>query len=225
MRASIALPSLDQENPAAVRFHWQTTESAAAYKESRRPQNFKRYHLEQAILGGWLRDLPKTSTILDAPCGSGRWIPFLLPFGFRYIGGDVSPAMIEQARPELGPAAGHAFVVMNMEALPFADNAVDCLVIWRFMHHVTNAETRVKILREAARVARDRVLLSFHHTWSPTHVRKRFDTLTGRKTHRGQAVSHWQLRREARSCGLEMKETRSFGKFRSINWFAYLKKL
>jgi ubiquinone/menaquinone biosynthesis C-methylase UbiE len=207
-----------------VKLDWQSTESAAAYKESRRPDHFKRYHQEQAILQGWLSDLPKTATILDAPCGTGRWIPFLLPLGYRYIGADVSVAMIEQARPDLGTSTGHAFVNMDMEALPFADNSVDCLIIWRFLHHVTNAKTRVKILGEAARVARDRVLLSFHHPLSLTHARKSLDTLTGRKVHRGQAVTHWQLEREAKSCGLEMKETKSFGKFLSINWFAYLKK-
>ena len=54
----------------------------------------------------------------------------------------------------------------------FADRAFDCVIMWRFLHHIGSATTRQAILREAARVTRRKVLVSFHHPISFTHWRK-----------------------------------------------------
>src|SRR5262249_13644017 len=98
----------------------------------------------------------------------------------------------------------------------------DCVIIWRLFHHIGSRGLRLAILSEAARVARRRVLVSFHHLLSFTALRKILQRTLGRGG--GHAMTHWQLERQAGACGLRLVATRSFRKYVSINWFALLAK-
>ena len=203
---------------------WQSPEKAAAYRVSRDPSRFMRYDREEKIVGGWLADLPAQALVLDAPCGTGRFIPLLTACGFRYVGADFSCAMIHEAKRTAGEKLTLGFVNADAQFLPFQSNSVDCVIIWRLLHHVGEARTRQAMLREAARVTRDRVLISFHHPLSFTFLRKFIQRkFFGRPQH-GQEITHWRLKREAQSCGLRLIETNGFRKYVSVNWFAYLTK-
>jgi ubiquinone/menaquinone biosynthesis C-methylase UbiE len=203
---------------------WQSPEKAAAYRVSRTPARFKRYEREESIVGKWLGGLPSGAVVLDLPCGTGRFIPLLNARGFRYVGGDFSRAMIEEARKTAADKPTIGFVNADLEFIPFRDKAVDCVIIWRFMHHVDKDSVRQAMLREAARVTRKRVILSFYHPVSFTHWRHRLKrALSG--SGGANAVSHWKLRAEAASCGLRVVEVAGMRKYVSINWFACFEKV
>ena len=204
---------------------WQSPEKAAAYRSSREPSHFHRFQREERIINDWLEGLPQNALVLDIPCGTGRMIPTLLSHQFRYIGGDFSLAMIGEARRTAADApAVKGFVNADAERLPFANDSVDCVILWRFLHHVGETAVRQAILHEAARVARDRVLVSFHHPISFTHWRKLFQRKFLGYQKGVNAVSHRQLEREASSGGLRLLETRGFRKYVSVNWFARFEK-
>ncbi len=203
---------------------WLSPREAASYRRSRDPAHFHRYHLEDKIIGAWLDALPTNALVLDVPCGAGRLVPTILERGFRYVGADFSPAMINEARQEAAGPQVAGFLRADAEHLPLLDNSVDCVIIWRLFHHLAGSRVREAMLREAARVTRDRVLISFHHTLSFTSARKSLQrTLFGRKQ-RGRPVTHWRLRREANRSGLSLVETKGFRKYISINWFACFQK-
>lgn len=204
---------------------WQTSENAEAYRKNRDPSCFHRYYIEEEIMASWLVDLPQGATVLDNPCGTGRFLPTLTGRGFRYIGGDISLSMIKEARLSENSQLVLGFVNADAEALPFRDNSVDCVVIWRFLHHVGDAAVRKTTIREAARVTRQKVLLSFYHPISFTFVRRFIRGKLFPARRQGGAVTHWQLKREAEDCGLRLDETRGFRKYISVNWFACLRKL
>jgi ubiquinone/menaquinone biosynthesis C-methylase UbiE len=211
------------DHPAKVA--WRSAEEAAKYRASRDPSRFTRYGLEEKIVTGWLSQVPAGGNVLDAPCGTGRMLKTITSMGLRYTGLDISQAMIEEARKT---GAGDPLVVGfrqgDLERLPFADNEFDCVVLWRLMHHMGSSAAREAILREARRVSRDRVLMSFHHAISWTAFRKWVQRIFfGRKQH-GRPITHWTLAGEAERSGLQMVELSSFGKYRSINWFACLRK-
>jgi ubiquinone/menaquinone biosynthesis C-methylase UbiE len=220
----------DSSDPgySKAKLTWQSHEEAAAYRRSRTPERSKRFCLEESILGSWLDDLEKNSLVLDIPCGTGRCLPSIVQRGLRYIGGDISPAMIAEARREAErqPQAElvQEFVVADAEHLQFADNSVDCVVMWRFLHHVRDPKIRQNILKEVARVSRSKVLISFHHPISFTNLRKWAQRLLSGDTHGSAAVTQWRLKREANNCGLRLFETRGYRKYISINWFACLTK-
>jgi len=203
---------------------WQSPEAAADYRRKRDPARFHRYHQEEAVLAAWLDGLPAGALVLDVPCGTGRWIRTLTRRGLRYIGGDVSLAMIGEARTVVEADQTLGFVNADVGRLPFADRSVDCVIIWRLLHHVGQAEYRQAMLREAARISRGKVLVSFHHPMSFTHLRKAVQRKLSGRASRGSVITHWRLKREAEGCGLRLIETKGFRKFVSINWFACLGK-
>jgi len=203
---------------------WQSAESAAAYRAARSPATSARYQQENAILTAWIADLDQGSLILDVPCGAGRFTQLIVDCGFDYLGADFSGAMAAEARRGTSSPRVKGFLSADAQHLPLDDNSVDCVVLWRLLHHIGDARIRQEILREAARVTRSRVLLSFHHPVSFTGMRLLLrQKLFGAPSKRHR-VSHWRLEREARNCGLRMAATKSFWKYVSINWFACLVK-
>jgi len=223
--APAAAPAGDPvPRPFKARADWQSEGRAAAYRLARHPSQFSRYFREEAVVSPWLDDLDKNSRVLDVPCGTGRWIPTLTGRGFRYTGADVSQAMAREARAVTAPPPVLGVLVADLAHLPFPDELFDAVIVWRLLHHVPDSETRRALLAEAARVSRNKVIVSFHHPLSfayPWKVIRRelFGFRQG-----GRGITHWRLRREAESSGLELVETRSFWKYASINWFACLRK-
>src|SRR5262245_52262131 len=223
-------PLSDTDDPKyySVKDYWLSEENAAAYRRSRSPERFKRLDLEVAILGSWLDKLEKNSLVLDIPCGTGRCLPAIVRRGLKYIGADISPAMIAEAeraaQREPNAKLIQRFVVADAEHLEFEDNSVDCVVMWRFLHHIRSTQIRQRVLDEAARVARSKVLISFHHPISFTNLRKWAQRLYAHDTSGSAAITQWRLRRESEGCGLRLVETRGFRKYISINWFACLAK-
>jgi ubiquinone/menaquinone biosynthesis C-methylase UbiE len=219
-----AAASILPANAYKAQRDWQSSEAAAAYRQSRQPAKFKRYDLEEAIVSRWLRDLPKGGLVLDIPCGTGRLVQTVTRHGLRYLGADVSRAKIGEAQHEAEAAETFGFVNADAEHIPLADNSVDCVIIWRLLHHIRDPRVRQAMLREAARVTRHEVIVSFHHPLSFTSIRKACQRVLTGKNQGAGAISHWRLRREAQACGLRLIETRSFRKYISINWFASLVK-
>jgi SAM-dependent methyltransferase len=206
-----------------TRATWQTRASASAYRAKRGPAAYGRYTREDRIARAWLGDLGTGARILDVPCGTGRFIELANELELAYVGADISAAMLHEAgRGSSGRR--QSFVLGDVTRLPFRDASFDCVIVWRILHHIGDTATRQAILREAARVTTDRILVSFHHTLSFTALRKAVQRACAGRAMRGKTITHWTLEREARACGLVLLGTRSFRKYSSINWFACLRK-
>jgi ubiquinone/menaquinone biosynthesis C-methylase UbiE len=52
----------------------------------------------QQFIQEFLSFLPPNSKVLDAPCGTGRYLPFLLEKGYALVGIDQSHGMLERAK-------------------------------------------------------------------------------------------------------------------------------
>ncbi len=207
-----------------AKHNWQSPKKAAAYKITRDPSRYKRAPKEDAILKGWLGTLNPGASVLDCPCGTGRFTPLITQLGFRYTGADISVAMMNEARKTSGAGSAIDFIEADAEHLPFPDNSFDCVIIWRFLKHIVDPTVRLRILAEAARVSRDKVLISFYHPLSFTFARIQIKNRFSKKKKNPGVFTHWQLEKDAKQCGLEVSETKSFQKYVSINWFACLSK-
>lgn len=96
-------------------------------------------------------------SLLDMPCGTGRFWPMLAATpARRLLAGDNSPAMLAAALGNATPATRARFEVQRMDAfaLPLADGAVDHVLCMRLLHHFAAPADRLRILREIHRVAR-----------------------------------------------------------------------
>src|SRR5256885_181763 len=81
-----------------LRQTWQAPEAAAAYRLSRRPECSKRFDREESILGTWLDFWEETGLVLDFPGGPGGCLRIIGGGGLWYMGADIPPAMIAEAR-------------------------------------------------------------------------------------------------------------------------------
>ncbi len=146
-------------------------------------------------------------TVLDVPCAAGRLVPVLLETADRVTAIDRSPAMVGVAKAALSKEiAGGRVLVGEGDAasLPFGAGAFDTVVCWRLLHHLTNRDDRVAILRELGRTARRAVVVTFADS---TSLKARLQLLRGRNR-RCAKLSPAELSREAADAGLEVVDVK-----------------
>ena len=209
----------------AAKHSWQSPERAAAYRQARAPARDRRLDRENDILAGWLEDLPRRARVLDVPCGAGRLLPIFAERDNRYFGADISLSMLRETEKQELPRHCGQFINTDAEQLPYADDSFDCVILWRLFHHLPDVRTREAILREARRVTRQRVILSFFNSLSLTSLRHKLQTPFRGPCRKRHKITHWRLKREAQRCGLEVVDLKSLRKYVSLNWFACLEKI
>ena len=90
-----------------------------------------------------LRDLDAGLTVLDACCGAGLALRWLDPSAVRrYIGVDISPAMLERAQ-RLAERRGFEnaeLQLADVEAIPLPDAAADVALLYNALHAVPDPQ-------------------------------------------------------------------------------------
>jgi ubiquinone/menaquinone biosynthesis C-methylase UbiE len=105
-------------------------------------------------------------SLLDIPCGFGRFTALCARLGLTTIGADVKFDMLRLA---VETQASGQWIRASIFALPFADDAVDGVLCIRLFHHRYSFAERQHMLRELARVSRRVILLSFYY-FTPVHA-------------------------------------------------------
>jgi SAM-dependent methyltransferase len=148
---------------------YQSSEVAADYDEHRfrTPKRQRRNARKWQAIQKALALATGVKSIVDLPCGTGRFTGNLARAGFEVVGSDISLEMIGQAAKS--SAVSHAnvrgYVRADAEALPFGTKSVDCLMSIRFLFHV-DSETRKRMLREFGRVSRRWIIADYRHKYS-----------------------------------------------------------
>jgi len=141
-------------------------EVAAAYDDrwagpaGRRSQRRKARTLVQALVRLEAVAGEPCRSVLDVPCGTGRFARLLaarVPF---YLGVDLSAAMLLQAGSK---HPGLPLLRADLDRLPFPDRAFGAAVCIRFFHLVRDPGLRVAFLRELRRVSRLGAILDYRH--------------------------------------------------------------
>src|SRR4051794_23899452 len=102
---------------------------------------------EAPIVEQLVRELPP-GIALDAACGTGRHAAFLATLGWRVMGVDTTPAMLDLARAKVPTGEFHQG---RLEAVPLDDKSVDLVVCALALTHV---EDLAPVFAEFARVLR-----------------------------------------------------------------------
>lgn len=133
--------------------------------------------------------------ILDAPCGTGRLRAMLERHG-RYVGLDVSPAMLSEA-------GSGALVRGDSARLPFRDRSFRAVVCCRLLHHLGESALD-RTVAELVRVSDGWVAGTFWDAGSLPAWRRR--VLPGRRP--PGRIAHPRARIEAafRAAGAEVVE-------------------
>jgi ubiquinone/menaquinone biosynthesis C-methylase UbiE len=151
----------------AAKTGYQDREIAETY-ESRRFSTFRGRLVHSLELRAVQRAVARAAPIdrlLDLPCGTARLMHPLGTSGLSMWGADISLEMLLQAKSRLidirRKNGANPLVLCDAEALPFADEAFDCVVSLRFMGHLP-PNTRKHILREMGRITRRWLAVAFY---------------------------------------------------------------
>lgn len=90
--------------------------------------------------------------VLDAGCGGGRNLVYLLREGFEVFGVDVDPRAIDEVRKKVPLASTDNFRVETVEAMSFADAFADVVLSSAVLHFARDDEHFEKMLQEMWRV-------------------------------------------------------------------------
>jgi SAM-dependent methyltransferase len=147
-------------------------------------------------------------SILDLPCGAGRFWELLTRVPDRYLlAADYSQDMINAALSFQPPHVAGRFKTFQTSAfeIKLPDSAVDCIFCMRLLHHYDRKEARAKILQEFHRVSRDTVCLSLWVDGNIQAWRRRFRS--SRRTRPDQTrflLERSQIEGEFYECGFKI---------------------
>ena len=82
----------------------------------------------QALAAARLARCPEGADVLDAPCGFGRHSIPLARAGYRVVGADRSPTLLEEARRRAGGERWPKFVQADYRDLPQRDESFDLVL-------------------------------------------------------------------------------------------------
>lgn len=151
------------------------------------------------------------SSVLDLPCGTGRFWSMLAQDPKReLLAADYSEAMLEVARRTRDPSVVQRFRLLQCSAfeITLPDDSVDCIFCIRLMHHIGDSTNRIAMLREFHRVSRDTVVLSLWVNGNYKAWRRR--RLEDARRQRGEnsdnrfIVPRAQFEQECREAGFEI---------------------
>ncbi len=119
--------------------------------------------LEQQMAARALVMAGEPKSVLDLPCGAGRFWELLARIPDRQlVAADYSQDMIDTALNFQPPHIAKRFKTFQTSAfdIKLPDAAVDCIFCMRLLHHIAEGEARTKMFREFHRVSRDTVCVS-----------------------------------------------------------------
>jgi len=102
----------------------------------------------------------RAASLLDIPCGTGRFSRLWDDRNLHVFGADLALPMLHEAREKYPDST---YLAADMVKLPLADASVDVTICIRFMHLVRDPDLRVRFLKELRRVSRMGVILDYRH--------------------------------------------------------------
>ena len=139
-------------------------ESATGYEK--RPHytgplgKFRKYRERKAI-SKTLDFIEDKSTILDCPCGNGRWFNLLSKKAKFIIGRDISPGMIKIAKENTQDISIKTDITLgDAEKLSLNNYPVDYVFSFALMKHLPET-IKLKVMSEFSTVSKKGIICSF----------------------------------------------------------------
>jgi len=166
-----------------------------------------------------LEEAGDVHSVLDLPCGTGRFTGELARSGLNVIGGDISLQMMREAAksPQVEHPNIAGYVQADAEQLPFSDRSLDCVISIRFMFHV-DPITRRRMLREMGRISRRWLIIDYRHKYSARRVSWRVRHALGLLNEVPERVSRSDLRSEFHDAGLTIRRVIPVRRWLSDKW-------
>ncbi len=112
-----------------------------------------------------MKAVPKGSTILDMPCGTGRLDSLLMNEGYKILVADVSYEMLKHTKLRIQKKHCPSFwgaLALDGCAMPFCSNSFSCVLTIKLMHLIPDS-TKLSIAEEINRVTSRFLIVSFSY--------------------------------------------------------------
>ena len=167
---------------------------------------------EQRAVRRIFAQLPDCRSLLDVPCGAGRFLGALAQDGRDVIEMDVAAEVLELAKQRAAQLGLEArFIPADASKMPLPDNTVDAVFSNRLLHHITSAAERAVFLREFRRVARRYVIVSFFDYRSFGAVRRFLKRLKGRRVNYPGQPTLEEFTEEVTRCAFRVRRVAPTG--------------
>ena len=182
---------------------------------ARKRRNVRKWRAIQKALA----ETPDVLSVLDLPCGTGRFTGRLAEMGVKVVGSDISLQMMHEAAasPRVDHPGIEGYVQADAEALPFQNASFDCIVSIRFMFHV-DPVTRRRILREMGRVSTRWLIIDYRHRYSARWVAWQVRHALGLLREKPERVSRRGLQSEFHDAGLKIRRVIPVRRWLSDKW-------
>jgi ubiquinone/menaquinone biosynthesis C-methylase UbiE len=213
-------PSKPKEHGYAYKKQfYQSSEVAADYDEHRfrTPKRMRRNARKWSAIQKALAMAEGTRTVVDLPCGTGRFTGHLASAGYQVVGSDISIEMMHQAAKLLSQPNVAGYVRADAEALPFKSKSADCLMSIRFLFHV-DPDTRRRMLREFGRVSRRWIIADYRHKYSFRYGVWKLSSMLGLTRRPFERVSVKSMKSEFEDAGLRVVKIFAVRRWLSDKW-------
>lgn len=176
--------------------------------------------LEQRELRRAFASVPKTATVLDLPCGTGRLAEALLSEGYRVVGVDIAPPMLEVARRKLA-RFGDRFETRAGDVRELARTErgrYDVALCARVLMHFP-LDGQIEFLKSVALLAKGTVVFSQSLSTPYQRMRRRVKKLLGNAGPAAYPITEDDLARLLAGAGLRETERFRLGRLVSEAMF------
>ncbi|HSV18628.1 MAG TPA: methyltransferase domain-containing protein [Casimicrobiaceae bacterium] len=159
--------------------------------------------LEKRTLRRAFARVPRTARILDVPCGTGRMAQELLRVGYKVVGADISPAMLDVAGRKLAEF-GDRFTAIVGDVRELARTQAgqyDAALCARVLMHFELPQ-QIEFLRAVATLSRGTVVFTQSFSTPYQRMRRRVKHVLRNADPANYPITEQQLRRLLDGAGL-----------------------
>ena len=161
-------------------------DSKAYYEDNDYYEIFSISEDSENKVAGYLDKISKDKIILDAGCGTGKYLNILETNSTKYIGIDLSNKQLDKARKKI-KKDNTELICSNLSTIPLKDNSIDIAVSCWVLGTITDLEERNKVLNELKRVSNTIYLVE-------NAEGSEFESIRGRdKDNRTKDYNNWIL--------------------------------
>lgn len=126
-------------------------DSKAYYEDNDYYEIFSIAEDRESKVGSCLEQICKDKIVLDAGCGTGKFLNILEKYSQKYIGIDLSEKQLEKAKKKSKKVTSE-FICSNLSNINLENNKVDLIVCSWVLGTITDIEERNKCLSELKRL-------------------------------------------------------------------------
>lgn len=126
-------------------------DSKAYYEDNDYYEIFSQAEDYENKVADYLKEISKDKIVLDAGCGTGKFLNVLENNASKYIGIDLSNDQLSKAKVK-SVKKNSEFICSNLSKIPLEDNSIDLIVSSWVLGTITDIQERSKAISELKRL-------------------------------------------------------------------------